>query len=404
MSIKRNYQLGRALAIACTVVVAQSLSAAEYDVEHALQLRPGGNVVPRVKATYFAHSFIKERDGDCKDFAVEPALQGQGFEPYRWDRLSRRFSKPQIRVRNGRSYANTGSINVPAGGINRQISAFTPGCQSWADANSEITVNPLTAGGVVTGKIGSWGMAEAAIRPPRKSSAYAFSMAMVEAQGGRELRDGSIRWRWVVRDIVVGRASSRRQVDPIDYTVTDRATGDVSTGTFFNATVEVLGAGAGGGFSWENDVVEIESPNVDLKVEFPSPFTSLQGVLELQVREGKVSFSNATGHYAGALPPVGTEVPFSFPLANEEEFDYDLGSVGGDDVDVNLEFSGGGEALEEKSAEPEIIYYPIGDSFGGGIIDFTPLDDLQVIPTDGLLIDRLPPTTVNQTITIDGKF
>ncbi|NIP97777.1 MAG: hypothetical protein GWO24_31840 [Akkermansiaceae bacterium] len=68
-----------------------------------------------------------------------------------------------------------------------------------------------------------------------------------------------------VRDLMAGRASAWRQVEPVDYTVTDR--------------------------------VELTARDANFKIEFPGKLTSLQGGLDLQVRNGEVTVSHATGLY-----------------------------------------------------------------------------------------------------------
>lgn len=361
MTEKGSSLLRRVSTLALTAVLVQSASAGKYDVEHTFRLRPGGNVVPRVTATYYAHSYIQEKKGDCEDFAVEPA-QGAAFNAYGKDILRNRRGRVRNRGLDGRYRDVTnGSIPVGAGGISERIQAFTFGCLSWADANASINVDALSAGGRVTGTIRAWGEAKAALRPPRRSKAYAFSMTLVEAQGGRAMRNGTIRWGRTVRDLVGGRTNSRRQVDPVDYTVTDLVTGDVHTGTLYTVTIDILKAG-GGGFLWDNDEVEVTAQDVDFKVEFPTALTSLQGKIDLRVRRGKVTHAEATGSYAGVLPAVGSRVPLTFPLADTEEFDYNLGDFDGHDLDVNLEFSGAGETEEAKAADPEFI--DIGGSGG----------------------------------------
>lgn len=345
------------LALSFLAGVSSGLPAATYDVEHNFRLRPGGNVVPRVTATYYAHSYIRERRDDCEDFAVEPA-QGAAFNPYGRDILKDRRGRVRNKGVDGRYRDVTnGATPVPAAGLSESVRAFTAGCRSWADAHCEIEVDSFGAGDRVTGTIRAWGEATAALRPPRRSKAYAFSMTLVEAQGGRMMRNGNIRWRRTVRDLVAGRANSRRQVDPIDFTVHDLVTGEEHTGRLYSVVIDVRKAG-GGGFTWAEDVVEVSAHDLDFKIEFPSKLTSLQGGLDLQVRGGRVTVSNATGHYAGVLPPVGTRVPFDFPLEDEEEFDYDLGDFDGHDLEVNLEFSGAGEAEEERAADPELTVVP----------------------------------------------
>ena len=349
--------LRRVSTLALTAVLAQSASAGKYDVEHTFRLRPGGNVVPRVTATYYAHSYIQEKKPACEDFAVEPA-QGAAFNPYGRDILRNRRGRVRNRGVDGRYRDVTnGSIAVGAGGLKERIQAFTSGCLSWADANASIQVDALSAGGQVTGTIRAWGEATAALRPPRRSKAYAFSMTMVEAQGGRAMRNGNIRWGRRVSDLVGGRTNSRRQVDPVDYTVTDLVTGEVHTGTLYTVTIDILKAG-GGGFVWDKDEVEVTAADLDFKIEFPTALTSLQGKLDLRVRNGEVTHSESTGTYAGVLPPVGARIPLTFPLADTEEFDYNLGDFDGHDLNVNLEFSGAGETEEAKAADPEITIVP----------------------------------------------
>lgn len=346
--------LRRAATLAITALVIPSAFAAKYDVKHNFRLRPGGNVVPLVTATHYAHSYIVEKKDDCMDFAVSPT-QGAAFNPYGRDIL--RNSRGRVRNKgiDGRYRDVTnGSTVVGAAGINQTFGAFTLGCLSWADANASVQVNPLSAGGRVSGTIRAWGEATAALRPPRRSKAYAFSMTLVEAQGGRAMRNGNIRWGRVVRDLVGGRAGSRRQVDPVDYTVTDKVTGKVHTGTLYTVTIDILKRG-GGGFLWENDKVEITNQDLDFYIEFPTALTSLQGKLDLRVRKGVVTHSEATGTYAGKLPPVGTRIPIELDLPNTEDFDYDLGDFEGHDLEVDLDFSGAGETEEAKAADPEMI-------------------------------------------------
>ncbi len=340
------------MALLACLIPAVFASAATYDVEHTLRLRPGGNIVPTVTATYYAHAWVQEQRNDCVASEVQPsAAQPLGWGAFGTDRLS--GLRGQIRNSGnggGGTEATPDIVRVGAGGLSQTFTANARGCLSRAVANATFAINPLAAGGPVTGTIRAHGDATAVIRPPRKSAAYAFSMAMVEAQGGRLLRNGKIEWRKVVRDVVSGKASARRQVDPIDYTVRDLVTGVVTTGTLYSVIIEATNQAAGG-FHWESNIVSIAVQDLNFTVGFPSTNTSLQGTASLTIRGGAVTASSATGIYAGLLPSPGASVPLSFTMPNQVDFDYDLGDFDGHDLEVALNFDGAGEAFDAKETE-----------------------------------------------------
>lgn len=330
-----------------------SLAASTYEVRHNFTLRPHGNVVPQVQAVYYAHAWAQTFRPDCADWDVQP---GAGAQPVGWgafgtDRLT---SQGAVRHRDGAAsvLATQARVNVPAAGL--ATTTWTANAQRCANAraqaNSEITVNPFGAGTAVTGTIRVHGFATAVAPPPRRAVAYAFSMAMVEARGGRLLRNGTIRWGKVVRDVVSDSATARRQVDPIDYTVTDLVTGEVATGTLLTVEVD-LPSRRTGGFIWDNDQVQITASNVTFHVALPSTLTSLQGELRVEVAGGVVTNAVATGHFAGLAPAVGAGLPLLLAVPNEIEFDYDLGDFGGHDLDVGLDLHGAGETAEEAASD-----------------------------------------------------
>lgn len=337
--------------------------AADYDVTHNFTLRPRGNVVPQVQAVYYAHAWGLTRRPDCSNWDVAP---GAGTQPVGWggfgtDRL---LSKGAIRHRDGASTvpATQGRVNVAAGGMATTTwTADAQACVSArAQANSEITVNAFGAGTAVTGTIRAHGFATAVAPPPRYSSSYAFSMAMVEARGGRQMRNGTIKWGKVVRDVVKGTSRARRQVDPIEYTVTDRVTGEIFTGTLLSVEVDIP-ASPFGGFVWEGNRMQITASNLTFRVAFPSTNTSLQGELLIEVENGMVTNSAGTGHYAGLAPAVGAKVPLTLAVASEVEFDYDLGDHNGNELDVELDLHGAGEAAEEAATDVPTLFIALPD-------------------------------------------
>ena len=325
----------------------------QYNVQHNFVLRPRGNVVPQVQAVYYAHAWGRTFGPNCASSDVQPppGAQPPGWGAFGTDRLA---SQDNVRHRNNGSTitANRGMQNVGAGGL--PLTTWTANAQGCADApaqaNSQISVNAFGAGTPVTGTIRSFGFAEAFAPPPRRAESYAFSMAMVQARGGKRLKDGSIRWGKVVHDSVSGHTGARRQVDPIQYTVGDLVTGQVTTGTLFSVTLDI-GASPTGGVNWENDLMDITAPDVILHLEFPSTNSSLQGELHVEVTGGVVTTAKATGHYAGSAPPVGATVPLQLAVPNEVEFDYDLGDYGDHDLDVGLDLSGAGETTADAVSE-----------------------------------------------------
>ncbi len=136
----------------------------------------------------------------------------------------------------------------------------------------------------------------------------------------------------------------------MDYTVTDLVTGEQHRGTLLSISMDMLSQSLGGGITWDSNRVEISATDLNFNIELPGRFTSLTGRLDLQIRGGVVASSTASGIYAGNVPPVGTPVPLAFDLVNDIEFDYDLTSLtpAGNDVDVEIEMYGSGEAVDEK--------------------------------------------------------
>lgn len=350
---------------ACLTFCTLAAGAAEYRVEHNFRLRPGGNQVPVIRGKYYCHAWTTETRPDCSDWDVNPnaAAQPLGWGPFGSD--SQSGTKGPVRNTGnggGRVEAQTAQFDIPATGFWDLKWATADDCDAYADANSEWSVNATGAGGDVTGTITAWGEATAAGRPHRSSKAYAFSMTSIEAQGST-LRKGKLKWHSVVRDTV--RGGARSQKDPVDYTVTDLVTGASHRGTLLSISMDMLAKSRDGGIAWASNRVEISASDMNFNIELPGRFTSLTGRLDLQIRGGVVASSTASGIYAGNIPPVGTPVPLAFDLANDIEFDYDLGSLtpAGNDVDVEIEMYGSGEAQDEKNSdEGSLTITPLRDS------------------------------------------
>jgi hypothetical protein len=327
--------------------------AGKYDVKHNFSLKPKGNVVPQVQAVYYAHAWAQTFRPNCSDWDVEPGAGTQpvGWGPFGTDRLA---SQATVRHRDGGSSvpATLGRLNVGAVGL--PLTTWTADATSCASAkavaNSEITVNAFGAGTAVTGTIRAHGYADAVAPPPRRSVSYAFSMAMVEARGGKLMKNGTIKWGKVVRDVVSGKTTARRQVDPIEYSVSNHVTGEVIRGTLLTVEVDIP-ASPYGGFIWETNNLEITASNLTFRVSLPSTNTSLQGELLIEVGGGSVTNVSATGYFAGMGPAPGATTPLNLNVPNEIEFDYDLGDFGDAELDVGLDLHGAGETAAEAESE-----------------------------------------------------
>lgn len=352
--ITRSLSRHGLVAVLLLFALLSSAQAATYWVKHDFKLKPGGNQVPVVRGKYYCHAWTTETRPDCTDYEVNPneAAQPLGWGPFGTDSQS----GTQGPVRNsgnggGRVNSQVGQIPIDATGAGGFFGiewATANACDAYADANSMWMVNPVVAGGEVTGTITAWGEAIAAGAPHRTSKAYAFSMTSIEAQGST-LKKGKIKWHSVVRDTV--RGSARAQKDPIDYLVTDLVTGERHQGTLLSISMDMLPASLGGGINWDSNQVVISATDMNLRIEIPGQLTSLTGRVDLQIRGGIVEVADGSGIYAGSLPAVGSAVPVTFNLINDIEFDYDLTSLtpAGNDTDVAIDMYGSGEAIDEKA-------------------------------------------------------
>ncbi len=374
--------------------------AADYWVKHDFKLKPGGNQVPVVRGKYYCHAWTTETRPDCVDYEVNPneAAQPLGWGPFGTD--SQRGTQGPVRNTGnggGRVEAQTGQIPIDATGAGGFFDiqwATADNCDAYADANSVWFVDQVSAGSAVSGTIIAFGTAIAAGAPHARSKAYAFSMTSIEAQGST-LKNGKIKWRSVVRDTV--RGSARAQKDPIDFIVTDLVTGERHQGTLLSIAMDMLPGALGGGIGWNSNEVSVAATEMNLKVEIPGQYTSLTGRMDLQIRGGVVQVADGSGIYANLLPPVGTQVPFTFQMPNEIEFDYDLSSLTptDHDVDVAIDMYGSGEAVDEKASEELTLTLataaPTGDPGLTVVWPQTPGVPITLEATSDLLRDTWSP-------------
>lgn len=311
-----------------TMILGSSAAWAQssYDTEHRFTLRPRGNVIPRVTAHYYARAW--EQDGCLpQSFDSKPPLllQPAGYDPF-----ARDFVVPRVGVvdQNG-NRVNVESFRVDnVAGFPLTTWCATAGpSASFAEGCSSIQVNPFGIGTGVTGVIRAFGNTRAQLCPPR-ARAYAFSYAMVEAQGGYRLRNGRISWHPVTRSRVAGRASHSRQVhDPIVARWRDPMTGETREEILFMLT-----------FNTDGDV-SMQPVGNDSLLEHQGSNGDIvllqggvnEGTINIRMINGVVVHSMATGIFAGVgIPPAGSSSTFTMLMPGGFEIDYRLPGIPGD--------------------------------------------------------------------------
>lgn len=204
-------------------------------------------------------------------------------------------------------------------------------------AQSKIQTNNFAPGNV-SGTIGVNGEAKVTGNP---GSAFSAARSGVAVRGGKKMRNGRIKWGPLQRAQVQGQASSSVH-DPISFDVFDPNTSTHTTGTLLSIDAFLSGHGA---FDWEGNTFSLNAKYFDFTIQMNSPFTTEQGTLDFQVRNGIVMDSLGTGMFAGLLPGVGSSGNFSVPFSNDITLDYNLGNMGGNNPDVTFSFDGGGQAV-----------------------------------------------------------
>jgi len=296
-----------------------SSPAEAWDVSHRVKWWPGGNVVPQVEWRHREFARSRQASPPVVDLC-DPGLIVVAGPP-----LGLSTSLPNCTTAVGSTFANGyASINL---------------------VSQTAIPNPY-----VEAVIRSWGNVRAKVDNPPFTTARAVaeSVSIVRARGGRDTGRGRIRWskNWRSSGVRGGAGWAR---DPIVMTATPVGGGPTLTTTLMS----IEGHVTKGTISWMNNTITVAAsrPGVPggppaharLDVVMDSPYTVQQGTIRLEVRDGVVIFSEATGIWAGvAVPPVGaTSSVFSFGAPDETQIDYDLNLPPGDhDVGASMETAG----------------------------------------------------------------
>ncbi|MGE0480239.1 MAG: hypothetical protein AB7Q17_07185 [Phycisphaerae bacterium] len=193
----------------------------------------------------------------------------------------------------------------------------------------------------------------------RRAYARATAYSQVRSRTGKMGRDGKIEFKgsWtygkaVSTNSTSGRprpeqpATRSRAQDPLVARLINLDTGVVQT-------FELLSIDSwcrGGRVAWAQDQFYSDATDLFFEMKAESPVTLQNGVLRVQVKDGRVTESVATGAFAPwAFPPVGAGGSFTRPLPNNHELDYDLG--GSDDENLEVEFeSDNGAAVDDADS------------------------------------------------------
>lgn len=300
-----------------------------WDVRHRIRWRPGGNVVPQVEWRH-------------REYA-----------------LSRQAAPPLVDL------CDPGQIIVPNPPLG--LSSSFPVCQTSVGstfANGYASLNLITLTAVpnplIEAEVRSWGNVRAKVdRPPFTSArAIAMSESILRARGGRRLADGTIRWQknWRASGV---RGGAGRIIDPIIIRATPLAGGPAIETTL----ISIKGHVTKGTIAWMNNTLTLMAgrpgipggPPAHARVDvvMNSPYTVEQGTLRIEVRDGVVIFSEATGIWGTVpVPPPGAFVGdiLALPVPDETTINYNLNLPPGDfDVEGAAQIGGREEDTDAAS-------------------------------------------------------
>ena len=294
----------------------------EGETPHEFSFRVNGGVQPLVRAKWFAQAWAVVpgiNDPMCPSWDVVPAFQNLPWInscKYGRSHAGRKNTVRTSRVPNtGREDAVVDSALSPAAGGMFGDIAIAPGCDpnSYADADTDITINPFQTITNSSGTITAWiisGEMQSKVRICQaEGRAYGFALTGLEITGGREARNGEIRWKRAIHERVFSALPNlprpRNQRDPIEYVVTNLNTGEVFEGELFSLWADYP-VDSPGYVNWENDLLEITAQDVDFLMAHDHPAVSPQGHLRINIRHGVVVGSSDGGMYAGLAPAAGT--------------------------------------------------------------------------------------------------
>ncbi len=182
---------------------------------------------------------------------------------------------------------------------------------------------------------------------------------------------GSIMWVPSI-DIVGGSAGSMAvRRDPVVLKATDGLGGSAEA-VLFDVVMQSDGARE---MSWKNDMMVIDAPEALFEVTIPGTVSFNPGTIRVEVKNGVVIDSQATGRYAWLpLPAIGAVVPVSAFVPSNTSLDYDLNRLLPGATQIGLTMDGAGDAPVEAGSpasgcRPDLTTFAIPGTPGYGLPD-----------------------------------
>jgi len=326
------------LALATTAAHGQ---VASYSVSHTFTFNPPPGFVgtPVLTGYYFQHAWIREigPGGWIPTTDVVPA-QGPLFDPVGFELLQ-----------------GVGAINLPrSGGPGSPVAyaqfAIPPAgyfgtgcttviaqnCYAVAAACTQFDVQPFGPGTSIHGTYLSGGAVNTG--NCRRVETYAFSSAGMNVSGISPT--GQILWNVSLGQVSGGVFRRRIVADPIKITVRD-ASGNSASAIALAIDFDNDGPG---GIDWQGGNLTISATDSRLIIDMDPAVTIGGGSLLLETHGGAVVQAVGSGQFANwALPPIGTNVPFTALVPADIVVNFDAtGLLPGRVAQTRLELFGGG--------------------------------------------------------------
>ncbi|MEZ6318199.1 MAG: GC-type dockerin domain-anchored protein [Phycisphaerales bacterium] len=321
-----------------------------YNVWHNFTLMPSAGAT-NIGIVVFDFRHVWARKGPYEDWAVYPGTQDPDFDPFGTDQFGSPVSQNSGLVVPVNCQYGVSAVD-PAMGLHQfdctdvltLFPTFATACNEWDIPSYDPSVPQP-----ITGIIRSQGGAQTSLSDTRFSSAYAFSTTEVQMVGDLNLSFGQLTWSTTMDSSAVGGGSGATLLgDPVHFIAENLNSGVVVDAVLL--TIDYADSGDGN-TTWDAGVFDTDATEVTLNVDIPAAYVApgQAGRIEFRIQGGVVTVSNASGQFAGLLPPVGTPTPLNFPLPGDFALDYDLGLTPADPWDVRAVLSGGG------GAHPELV-------------------------------------------------
>lgn len=353
-----------------------------YQVDHDFDLFLPGADVGRVYTYDFRHAWVIAQGQRDNEYVAN--VQHPEFDPYGHEF---QVNWPSTATHNTGLFGNSVPVFNHVAQVPSSGSPGVPLCSdvglfgSAAEACNSFRVDPWVdqAPLHITGNIESHGRAHANVPGTGRAWAYAYSTAGIRIESGVTAQNGTINWTWgaLVDSVGGGAAASyARVIDPVKISATNTLTGD----TFTHNIVDIRMDHSGNGqvvVTGANMRVDIPGLVMEIIID-PAVIDPVQaGELRLEVVGGVVQAADTSGIFSGALPPIGTTIPFDVPMP-PITLDFDLGLSPGTPWTIEFDLGGGGGAESRLPACP-------ADINGDGLLNFFDVSEFI-----GLFLDRHP--------------